>query len=44
MEAGTYEVEWEGTDASGRVLPSGVYLYRIEAGSFSQSRAMTLLK
>ena len=44
MEAGSYEVEWEGTDASGRVLPSGVYLYRMEAGSFSQSRTMTLVK
>ena len=44
IEAGSYEVEWEGTDASGRVLPSGVYLYRIEAGAFSESRTMTLVK
>ena len=44
MEAGTYEVAWDGRDASGRMLPSGVYLYRIEAGSFTESRTMTLLK
>ena len=44
MEAGTYEVEWDGHDAAGRVLPSGLYLYRITAGDFVQSRAMTLLK
>ena len=44
MEAGTYAVEWEGADGAGRPLPSGVYLYRIEAGTFSASRTMTLLK
>ena len=44
MEAGSYEVAWEGTDASGRVLPSGVYLYRMEAGAFTKSRTMTLVK
>ena len=44
MEAGTYAVEWEGADGAGRPLPSGLYLYRIEAGAFSQSRTMTLLK
>ena len=44
MEAGTYDVEWEGADGAGRPLPSGLYLYRIEAGAFSQSRTMTLLK
>ena len=44
MEAGTYEVEWDGRDSAGRVLPSGLYLYRIEAGSFTESRTMTLLK
>ncbi|MGI9175045.1 MAG: ScyD/ScyE family protein [Rhodothermales bacterium] len=44
MEAGTYEVEWEGTDAAGRALPSGLYLYRITAGTFVETRTMTLLK
>ena len=44
MEAGTYTVEWEGADAAGRPLPSGLYLYRIEAGTFNATRSMTLLK
>ena len=44
MEAGTYEVEWNGTDASGRLLPSGMYLYRLTTGAFTQTRTMTLLK
>ena len=44
MEAGSYEVAWEGRDASGRVLPSGVYLYRLEAGTFTAVRTMALVK
>lgn len=44
MQAGRYEVEWDGRDAAGRVLPSGMYLYRIEAGTFTQVRQMVLLK
>ncbi len=39
LGAGYHEARW---DATG--LPSGVYLYRIEAGSFAQTRHMTLLK
>jgi len=39
LTTGTYEVEW---NASG--LPSGVYFYRIQAGSFVQTKKMILLK
>ncbi|MCX6144966.1 MAG: T9SS type A sorting domain-containing protein [Ignavibacteriales bacterium] len=37
--AGVYKVRW---DASS--LPSGVYFYRLQAGGFTQSRAMVLMK
>lgn len=37
--AGEYEIEFDASH-----LPSGVYLYRLTAGSFSQSRKMILLK
>ncbi|MGE5499363.1 MAG: glycoside hydrolase family 2 TIM barrel-domain containing protein, partial [Syntrophothermus sp.] len=37
--AGSYKA-----DFSGRSLPSGVYLYRLETGKFSQTRKMTLIK
>jgi len=37
--AGVYEVDFNATD-----LPSGVYIYKIQAGDFVQSRKMLLLK
>lgn len=43
-EAGAFTVTWDGTDAMGRRVASGVYLYRIQAGDFSASRRMLLLK
>ncbi len=42
--AGVRTVTWDGTDASGRNVSAGVYLYRIRAGTFSQTRRMVLLR
>jgi|GEM_PF-2259476 len=44
LEAGTYEVVWHGRDASGQTVPSGIYYFRIKAGSFSCVRKGVLLK
>jgi len=43
-EAGSYSVFWDGTDRAGRNVSSGVYLYRMKAGDFVQTRKMVLLK
>ncbi len=44
-EAGAYsDVRWDGTDASGVQVASGVYFYKFTAGDFSQTRKMVLLK
>jgi hypothetical protein len=39
LEAGSHQVEFNGTG-----VPSGIYFYRIDAGSHSQTQKMTLLK
>ena len=44
VKAGKHTVRWNATDEFGRRMPSGVYLYRIEAGSFVQERKMILLQ
>ncbi len=40
LQAGTYEVQF---DADNR-LPSGTYIYRLNAGSYSESKKMVLVK
>ena len=42
--AGTYTVSWDGKNDAGVSMPSGVYLYRVVAGSYLASKKMTLLK
>jgi hypothetical protein len=42
--AGYYTTTWEGTDASGRSVATGVYLYRFRAGDHAETRKMLLLK
>jgi subtilisin family serine protease len=43
-EAGYHDVVWDGKDVNGVLLPSGVYVYRIEAGQFKKSVKMVLLR
>ena len=44
MNAGYYNVTWDGTSTSGVQVSSGLYLYRIQAGDFVQTMKMVLVK
>ncbi len=44
QEAGFYAVSWDGMDAAGVQVASGVYVYRLQVGAFHQVRKMILLK
>jgi hypothetical protein len=41
---GRYSVHWDGRNDMREVVGSGVYLYRIESGSFTSTRKMTILR
>ena len=42
--AGRHAFRWNGIDARGRRLPSGLYLCRLRCGAATESRAMTLVE
>ena len=46
QQAGVYNVTWKGDNNFGSKIASGIYIYRIEAGSgkFNQTKKMILLK
>ncbi|MBC8375937.1 MAG: T9SS type A sorting domain-containing protein [FCB group bacterium] len=43
-EAGYHTAIWNGTNQNGQPVGAGMYIYRIQAGSFGQARKMILLK
>jgi hypothetical protein len=45
FEAGkNYSANWNGKDALGRSVASGIYIYRLEAGRITKTRKMMLVK
>jgi hypothetical protein len=44
VAAGRHDITWSGRDNRGRLVPSGVYFYRLQANEFSETRRMVLIR
>ena len=44
IESGAYTTEWNGRNAEGDILPSGIYVYQLKTNYFLQAKRMVLLK
>ena len=43
-DAGRHYTNWDGTDAKGKPVSSGVYLYRMDTENYSELKRMILIK
>ncbi len=44
LAAGSYSLEWNGTNMSGNKVASGIYFARMTAGNYQQTKKMNLVK
>jgi hypothetical protein len=44
LVAGPHAVLWDGRDGGGHELSSGIYYYRLDAGQFSETRPLVMLR
>jgi hypothetical protein len=44
LKVGHYAIDWDGKDEKGIEVSSGIYFYRVQAGSMVQTKKMVLLK
>jgi hypothetical protein len=44
LTAGRHTIHWNGTDDRGRKVPSGIYLFRIQAGAAVERRTLVLIR
>ena len=44
MTAGNHEIVWDGRDSFGKRAASGTYFYQLDAGEYSETKRMVLMK
>ncbi len=44
MHAGFHTINWNGRDEHGQIVPSGVYLYKLQGNGFALTRKMIFMK
>ena len=44
QKAGSHVCVWDGKDMLGKNVSSGIYVYRLAAGLYSESRKMILIR
>ncbi|TFH57931.1 MAG: T9SS type A sorting domain-containing protein [Candidatus Zixiibacteriota bacterium] len=44
IDAGVHSVSWDGRNAAGTEAANGIYFYRLEAGEFTATRKMMMIK
>jgi flagellar hook assembly protein FlgD len=44
QKAGRYELLWDGRDTNGKLISSGIYFFRLQAGEFVKTHKMTFIK
>ncbi|MCD4819647.1 MAG: carboxypeptidase regulatory-like domain-containing protein [Candidatus Cloacimonetes bacterium] len=44
LESGSHSYNWNGTDANGKTVASGIYFYKMKSGRYSTTKKMILMK
>ncbi|MCD6166789.1 T9SS type A sorting domain-containing protein, partial [bacterium] len=44
IDAGSHTVVWDGRDEFGKIVPTGIYLYRLQSADFVRVRKLVLVR